>query len=539
MNSVSNNTNPSFTCSICLGSNEVTTGQSAWHTTLVRTSCQPKPHIFHLGCITDWLDGDQQNRKSLDQRQCCDCKQPALPLVRVNGSRILENDSFYCESLVLHVCRTGDLTTLNKLLALDASLATQIYLSAVTDSAVYPLTIAIDSGHMDCAQTLIDHQADVNAADQEGQTPLHTAVENGQVQCLKWLVTHGASVNATNKFNETPLHIATKISITEVRQQYVARGINIDEGFFGCRMLKQYASKKENDTECLKELLANSEVNTNASDYDGVTPLMIAALWGKSEHLKWLLDAGADSNITDHINWTALHFAALSDCADAIDMLLPHVHRNRVSRQDIYGFTPIHLAAKNNCAESLKVLLVTPGSRVNKPSYKGLTALHIAAKYDSAESIRELLLAPSILINKKSYNGWTALHIAAKYDNTKSVETLLASPDIRVNMKTNKGWTALQIAAKYGNTGSVKALLASPDIQVNKKVNGRTALHLAATHGHFGCIEALLFAPSIQIDEHTDDGMSALSLAANHGHSRCMDLLIVYGAWHMEHQSTN
>ncbi|WP_422446041.1 MULTISPECIES: ankyrin repeat domain-containing protein [unclassified Endozoicomonas] len=496
MNSVSSNTNPSFTCSICLGSNEVTTGQSAWHKTPVRTSCQPKPHFFHLGCITEWLDGDLQKGKSLDQRQCCDCKQPALPLVRVNGSRILENDSFYCESLVLHVCRTGDLTTLNKLLALDASLAAQIYLSAVTDWAVYPLAIAIDSGHIDCAQALINHQADVKAADQEGRTPLHIAAENGNVQCLKWLVTHGASVNATNKFCETPLHIATKIGITEVRQQYVARGLNINEAFFGYRMLKPYTSKKENDTGCLKELLANSEVNTNASNYDGVTPQMIAALWGKSEHLKLLLDAGADSNIADNINWTVLHFAALSDCPDAIDLLLPHVQRDKVSRQDIYGFTAIHLAAINNCAESLKVLLATPGSRVNKRSYKGLTALHIAAKYD----------------------------------NTKSVETLLANPDIRVNMKTNKGWTALQIAAKHGNTGSLKALLASPGIQVNKKVNGRTALHLAATHGHFRCIEAMLFTPGIQIDEHTDDGMSALSLATIHGHRRCMDLLIVFGA---------
>ncbi|MBO9496644.1 ankyrin repeat domain-containing protein [Thalassotalea sp. G20_0] len=538
MNSVSSNTNPSFTCSICLGSNEVTTGQSAWHTTLVRTSCQPKPHIFHLGCITEWLDGDQQKRKSLDQRQCCDCKQPALPLVRVNGSRILEKDSFYCESLVLHVCRTGDLTTLNKLLALDASLATQMYLSAVTDWAVYPLAIAIDSGHIDCAQALIDHQADVNAADQEGRTPLHIAAENGNVQCLKWLVTHGASVNATNKKGETPLHIATQIGVVEARQQWAAMGRNIDESYDDGRIFQQYTSKKENDTGCLKELLANSEVDINAIDNGGVTPLMIAALWGKSERLKWLLDAGADINTTDHLHWKALYFATISDCAESVKVLLA-VPGIRCSRRDIYGWTALHLAARNNCVESLKVLLATHGSRLNKPSYKGLYALHIAAKYDSAESIKELLLAPGTSINKKSYKGLAALHIAAKHDNTESVETLLANPGIRVNMKTNKGWTALQIAAEHGSTGSVKALLASPGIQVNKKVNGRTALHLAATYGHFGCVEAMLFAPGIQIDEHTDDGMSALSLATIHGHSRCMDLLLVYGVWHPEHQPTN
>ncbi|WP_257293511.1 hypothetical protein, partial [Endozoicomonas sp. YOMI1] len=79
MNSASNHTDFSFTCPICLDDDGITTGQSAGYT-LVGTSCQPKPHVFHLGCITKWLDGEQQQGKRLDQRQCCECRQPALPL---------------------------------------------------------------------------------------------------------------------------------------------------------------------------------------------------------------------------------------------------------------------------------------------------------------------------------------------------------------------------------------------------------------------------------------------------------------------------
>ncbi|WP_257294553.1 hypothetical protein, partial [Endozoicomonas sp. YOMI1] len=59
MNSVSNNTNLSFICPICLDNDGITSGQSGGQT-LVRTSCQSKPHVFHLGCITKWLDGEQQ-----------------------------------------------------------------------------------------------------------------------------------------------------------------------------------------------------------------------------------------------------------------------------------------------------------------------------------------------------------------------------------------------------------------------------------------------------------------------------------------------
>ena len=200
MNSISN-TAPTFICPICLDG--ITTGQLGEHTP-VRTACQPKPHVFHLGCISEWLDGEQQQKKRLDQRECGVCKQSALPLAELGGSSTLEDKSPYCESKVFHACRNGDLKTLHRLLADDASLTTRTYRSALTGQPAYPLAIAIESNQMDCAQALIDHQADVNAADQDGQTPLHIAVENANVQCLKQLVRHGANVNATNKKGETP-----------------------------------------------------------------------------------------------------------------------------------------------------------------------------------------------------------------------------------------------------------------------------------------------------------------------------------------------
>ena len=222
MNNVSN-TPPSFTCPICLDNDGISTGRSGGPT-LVRTACQPKPHVFHLECITKWLDGQQQQEKRLDLRECGECKQPVLPLVRLKGSHIQEDESFYCESLMLHACRTGDQKTISSLLALDASQATRTHHSALTGQPAHPLAIAMESGHMDCAQTLIDHQADVNAADQDGQTPLHMAARNGHVRCLKWLVSHGASVNASNGNGETPLHLAIKVGIPANTRQWTAMG---------------------------------------------------------------------------------------------------------------------------------------------------------------------------------------------------------------------------------------------------------------------------------------------------------------------------
>ncbi|WP_257266151.1 hypothetical protein, partial [Endozoicomonas sp. ONNA2] len=63
-----------FECSFCSG-NGGYFGQLGGRS-LVKTSCD-KREVFHLECITRWLDSEQQSARTLDQRQCA-CRQPAL-----------------------------------------------------------------------------------------------------------------------------------------------------------------------------------------------------------------------------------------------------------------------------------------------------------------------------------------------------------------------------------------------------------------------------------------------------------------------------
>ncbi|WP_257264753.1 ankyrin repeat domain-containing protein [Endozoicomonas sp. ONNA2] len=420
MNHVSNIA-PSFTCPICLDG--ITTGQFG-ERTLVRTACQPKSHVFHLECITTWFDGEQQLNKRLDERECGHCKQPALPLASLNENQSLENESPYCESLVLQACRTGDLKTLGRLLADDASLAIRTCRSALTGQPVYPLTIAIESGQIDCARVLIDHKADVNAADQQGQTPLHIAVENGHVHCLNQLVSHGANVNATNNLGETPLHMTVKISRIQAYQRFVLDR-HFEESSNEARIFTRFTCKKENDTGCLKALLANSEVNINAIDDEGITPLMIAVLWGESGHLQCLLEAGANIIVTDQLDWDALH-----------------------------------LLACNDSAQCLKIFLATPGIQVNMKNELGWTALHVAAKFASTESLKVLLATPGIRVNEK-VDGMTALHIAALFDNPECIAVLLATAGIEIHERNNEGKTALCLAVIHNHSECIKLLIAN------------------------------------------------------------------------------
>ncbi|MBO9496978.1 hypothetical protein J7438_23225, partial [Thalassotalea sp. G20_0] len=89
-----------FNCSsICINDEHIR-GQFGGHS-LVETSCQPEPHVFHLGCITQHLD--EQSETNLDQRRCAECGQPALPLIRKDGESVDDDESPYCESRMLKV----------------------------------------------------------------------------------------------------------------------------------------------------------------------------------------------------------------------------------------------------------------------------------------------------------------------------------------------------------------------------------------------------------------------------------------------------
>jgi ankyrin repeat protein len=65
------------------------------------------------------------------------------------------------------------------------------------------------SGHQHLAQTLLDHGAHLNAG-QGGTTPLHGAVLFNQAHMVTWLLEHGADADAKDYNGNTPLQVAVE-----------------------------------------------------------------------------------------------------------------------------------------------------------------------------------------------------------------------------------------------------------------------------------------------------------------------------------------
>ena len=63
---------------------------------------------------------------------------------------------------------------------------------------------------------LLDHGADVNVKDEDGETPLFCASNNGHKEIVKLLLEHGADVNAKNNYGNSPLHCVSEKGHTEI-----------------------------------------------------------------------------------------------------------------------------------------------------------------------------------------------------------------------------------------------------------------------------------------------------------------------------------
>jgi len=100
-----------------------------------------------------------------------------------------------------------------------------------TKNGATPLWIACHLGHVDVARLLLEKGAAVDRA-YDGETPLYIACQNGlahgRIHVVLHLLNHGADVNRANRNGQTPLWIATRnLQIDKVRL-LLDKGADVD-----------------------------------------------------------------------------------------------------------------------------------------------------------------------------------------------------------------------------------------------------------------------------------------------------------------------
>lgn len=201
------------------------------------------------------------------------------------------------------------------------------------------------------------------------------------------------------------------------------------------KMQQLYDAIKIGNINDIKEMLSNlNGIDLNARhSNNGNTPLIFAIDNDNIEAAMLLLDAGADPDIQNDDNHSALHWAAAKSSQEdtrLIEMVLKKT--NAINAQDIEGDTALCLAIMSKNKKVIQLLL-DAGADPNIQNNYGDTVLIKAAKENKYEVVR-ILIEHKANVNIQDHSGRTALYWAVIKDNQSIIAELLnagANPDIK------------------------------------------------------------------------------------------------------------
>ncbi len=191
-----------------------------------------------------------------------------------------------------------------------------------------------------------------------------------------------------------------------------------------------------------ERLLAAGQ-DVNATNAQGMTPLIKAIIRGKEPFVRLFLSHGADPNQALPNGNTPLMLAIR--CKDQLCNLLLNCGAHFDTKDD-GGMTALMVAASERNPTATRLLLER-GADVNA-AMDGTTALEWAQRRDSF-AVADLLVRGGADVNARSRYGFTLLMGAARRGKKRWVEWLLER-GADVTAATDRGHTALSLAQRHG-----------------------------------------------------------------------------------------
>lgn len=215
---------------------------------------------------------------------------------------------------------------------------------------------------------------------------------------------------------------------------------------------------------------------------------------------------------------TVLHWAALSDCPDAIDWPcwqgIDPLARTKVSS------TLLYFSAQAGPVATFERALAVPGMDPLAKNKDGSTIVHWAVFNRSPRMIDRVLEIKKVNLLARANDGRTVLHSAVKGGSLSVIRHIRAMPEMRLLAiaTTNEGATILHAAAVSGSVEVIEEVLAFPGHDpLAKNNNDYTALHYAAYHGPPKVINRIAAIEGMDLLAKTNDGLNVLHLAAGSG----------------------
>ncbi|NXL00359.1 ASB3 protein, partial [Mesembrinibis cayennensis] len=230
------------------------------------------------------------------------------------------------------------------------------YINSKTFEGICALHLSARHGSLEGIRVLLEAGADPNEVTTEATTALFLAVENGHADIVKFLLEHGANVKGPHSWcGWNSLHQASFQGCTEIMKILLEKGAGKEcKDDFGITPL--FVAAQYGKLESLR-LLVSHGADINCQAKDRATPLLIAAQEGHTECVELLLSKGADPNLyCNEDNWQLpIHAAAEMGHKKILELLIPVT--DRICDKGKGKVSPVYSAVYGGHKECLEVLL--------------------------------------------------------------------------------------------------------------------------------------------------------------------------------------
>jgi ankyrin repeat protein len=362
----------------------------------------------------------------------------------------------------------------NDLEAAELLLRAGADVNTANDFGVTPLSLACTNGSAAMVERLLAAGADPNRGQATGETPLMTAARTGNVAAVKALLARGADVDAReNVAGQTALMWSVSERHPEVARLLIEEGANVHARSKGGFTPLLFAAR-EGDVESARLLIA-AGTGVDQAAPDGATPVVLAAASGREAVAIFLLEHGADANLSA-AGYTALHAAVPKAEPDLVNALLAHGAdpNARLAKSPAAVFGPSGGAGSEVASGALVLSGANQGGGgrpTDVAAPRDATPFWLAAKYVNVPVMKALIAAgadPSLTLG----DGSTPMMAAAGLTQFEGPHSRRGDVStFRTNWDEDDGLEAVRLLVDLG-----------ADVNATNRV-GQTALHAAAYLG--------------------------------------------------------
>ncbi|XP_059100097.1 POTE ankyrin domain family member B-like isoform X3 [Peromyscus eremicus] len=164
-------------------------------------------------------------------------------------------------------------------------------------------------GHIHLVRFLIFKDCEINALDNQMSTPLMKAVQSWETEIVSVLLDHGADPNIKDYNGEAAIHHAVYVDRPDIASSLLEFGGNIEDTTKD-GLTPLLLALRERKPRMAAYLITHG-ANLHVSDQYLRTTLMYAVRWDCDIMVEILLKKGVDHQLKDTFGWSALYYAIM------------------------------------------------------------------------------------------------------------------------------------------------------------------------------------------------------------------------------------